>query len=411
VGVAALGDIRICDFGGQLAGAGATKILAAFGAEVIRIEDPVTEGRWDAMRSVGPYIDDRRGVDMGGGFNNHNVGKLAVTLNLRTDTGRQLLCELLTMCDVVTENFAPGKLAALGFGYDELRAIRPDIIYIANSGFGAHGPYRDFKTWGPIVQAISGLTFTAGLPDAEPAGWGFSYMDHGAACFMTVAILAALHHRHRTGEGQSVDLASTAGGLSMLPTHLLDWTVNGRSARRPGQPAGNRADFDEMAPHGIYRTAGDDRWIAIACRHDADWVALAGEIGEAWAGQRRFAALAGRLAASDEIDGAITTWTRRQDAPALSDRLVAARVPPSVVKSPAARIDGDEELRTWLFPEVTHPHIGVVRVEGVPMRLSATDWTISQPGPCLGQHNALVFGHLLGHTVDELDRWHREGVL
>lgn len=408
----ALGHVRICDFGGQLAGAGATKLLAAFGAQVIRIEDPATQGRWDMLRSAGPFVDDRRGVDLGGGFNNHNVGKLAVTLNLRTEQGRVLLRELLAVCDVVTENFAAGKLEALGFGYDVLRSIRPDVIYVSNSGFGASGPLRDFKTWGPIVQAISGLTFTAGLPDEEPAGWGFSYMDHGAAYFMAVAILAALHHRERTGEGQYIDLASTEAGLSMLQTHILDWTVNGRSARRAGSPPGNRAEFADMAPHGIYRAAGDDRWVAVACRDDADWVALAKEIGADWASSPELATLEGRLGALDSIEAALTAWTATQDAEELAARLVGAGVPASVVKRPAERIDGDPDLDAWgLFPSVTHPLMGTVRVEGVPFHLSETDWSVTASAPCLGQHNEAVFGELLGHSAADIERWRSEGVL
>src|SRR5947209_5599474 len=150
----ALSHLTICDLSGQLAGAGATRYLAAMGAQVIRIEDPVRQGRWDILRGAPPYVDDRRGVDLGGPFNNHNVEKLGVTINLRTDAGRDLLRRLVAVSDVVTENFAAGVLAGLGFSYDELRRIRPDLIYVSNSGFGHSGPYAGFKTWGPIVQAV-----------------------------------------------------------------------------------------------------------------------------------------------------------------------------------------------------------------------------------------------------------------
>lgn len=408
----ALSGVRVCDFAGQLAGAGATKILAAFGAQVIRVEDPVVQGRWDALRGVGPFVDERRGVNLGGGFNNHNVGKLGVTINLRTESGRALLRDLVAVSDVVTENFAAGALARLGFGYDDLRETRPDVIYVSNCGFGHTGPYRSFKTWGPIVQAVSGLTFTSGLPGEEPAGWGFSYMDHGAAFSMAIAVLAALHHRNVTGEGQWVDLASTAAGIATLPTEVLDWSVNGRSARRPGQPSGNRADFDEMAPHGIYPAAGDDRWVAVACRDDDDWKALAAAIGEPWAQDERFSDLAGRLAAQDELDDLLARHTSRFDAAALAAALVEAEVPAAVVKSPPERIDQDPGVERWgLFPEVDHPEMGRVRVEGIPMHLSSSDWTITQAAPVLGEHNDLVFGGLLGRSPDEIDALRREGAI
>src|SRR6516162_6908724 len=152
-----LTGVRICDFSGQLAGAGATRFLAAFGAEVIRIEDPVREGRWDILRGAPPFVDDRRGIEFGTGFQNHNVSKLGITLNLRTEPGRELLRALVRVSDAVTENFAAGVLERLGFGYEALVALKPDIIYVSNSGFGQTGPYREFKTWGPIVQAVSGL--------------------------------------------------------------------------------------------------------------------------------------------------------------------------------------------------------------------------------------------------------------
>jgi benzylsuccinate CoA-transferase BbsF subunit len=195
----ALEGIRICDFTGQLAGAGATKWLAACGADVIRIVDPTNQGAWDILRFVPPFVDERRGADFGGGFNNHNVGKRGITLNLRTERGKEILAALVERSDVVTENFAAGVLERWGFGYERLQQLRSDIVYVSNCGFGHSGPYVEFKTWGPIVQALSGLTFTSGLPDMEPAGWGFSYMDHCGGHYMAMAVLMALLHRQRTG--------------------------------------------------------------------------------------------------------------------------------------------------------------------------------------------------------------------
>jgi crotonobetainyl-CoA:carnitine CoA-transferase CaiB-like acyl-CoA transferase len=251
-GPGALGRFRICDFTGQLAGAGATKWLAAFGAEVIRIEDPVTHGLWDILRPMGPFVDERRGPDFGGGFNNHNPEKYGITLNLRTERAKELLVEIVKRSDVVSENFAKGVLERWGFGYERLRQIKPDIIYVSNCGFGHRGPYSDYKTWGPIVQAMSGLTFLSGRADAEPAGWGYSYMDHTGGMYMAIAILLALVHRERTGEGQWVDMSCTDSGLTLTGTSLLDYAVNGRPARRPGAPDSNHSTSPEMAPHAVY---------------------------------------------------------------------------------------------------------------------------------------------------------------
>lgn len=407
-----LSHLRVCDLGGQLAGAGATKILAAFGAEVIRVEDPATRGMWDALRGVGPFVDERRGVNLGAGFNNHNVGKFGVTINLRADAGKQLLRELIAVSDIVCENFAAGVLARMGFGDDELRRIKPDIIYVSNCGFGHTGPYRDFKTWGPIVQALSGLTFTAGLAGHEPAGWGFSYMDHVAAYYMVIAILAAVHHRERTGEGQHVDLATVPAGIAMLPAEVLDWTVNRRPARRAGSPAANHSDFGEMAPHGIYPSLGEDRWIAIACRDDRDAAMLAKVLDEPELSADRFATLGQRLARADELDTLIAACTATRDGVVLASELATAGIPASVVKSPRERIDEDPDLAAWgLFPTVQHPEIGTVRVEGLPLRMSASPWRISRAAPCLSEHNRKILGGLLGHSDQELDELTKQGVI
>jgi len=228
----ALAGLRICDFCGQLAGAGATKWLAAFGAEVIRIEDPVREGRWDILRGGEPFIDDRRGINLGGGYNNHNTDKKGITLNLRTDEGKAILERLIGVSDAVTENFAVGVLEKWGFGYETLKAIKPDIVYVSNCGFGHEGPYSQFKTWGPIVQAVSGLTYSSGLSGQEPAGWGYSYMDHTGGYYMAMAIMLALLHRNRTGEGQWIDLSCSDSALSLHGPALLDWIWLDRQARQ-----------------------------------------------------------------------------------------------------------------------------------------------------------------------------------
>jgi benzylsuccinate CoA-transferase BbsF subunit len=407
-----LARVRVCDFTGQLAGAGATRFLAAFGAQVIRIEDPVRQGRWDILRGTPPFVDERRGIDLGGAFNNHNVEKLGVTLNLRTEQGKELLRELVAVSDVVTENFAAGVLERLGFSYEALKAIRPDVIYVSNSGFGHSGPYSSFKTWGPIVQAVCGLTFSSGLPGLPPAGWGYSYMDHHGATFMAVAILAALYHRARTGEGQRVDMAATEAGATLLGPALLDATVNGRPLRRDGMPHSNRSQSPPMAPHGIYPASGEDEWVAIACRDDRDWRALVEVVGEDWARAARFSELAGRLAAEDELDERLSAWTRTRDRFEVAKALVAAGVPASVVARPEDRIEHDPATTALgLWPTVRHREMGEVRVDGLPLHLSETDWTIERGAPCLGEHNEEVFCGLLGHTPDELERWRAEGVV
>lgn len=408
----ALSHVRVCDFTGQLAGAGATKLLAAFGAQVIRIEDPVRQGRWDILRGASPFVDERRGIDLGGAFNNHNVEKLGITLNLRTQQGRELLERLVRVSDVVTENFASGVMERLGFGWERLRELRPDLVYVSNSGFGATGPYKRFKTWGPIVQAISGLTFTSGLPGREPAGWGFSYMDHTGGSYMAMAVLMALYHRARTGEGQWVDMSCTEAGATLNGPALLDWTVNHRPMRRDGSSSSNRSEWPPMAPHGIYPAHGEDRWIAIACRDDRDWRGFARVVDRPFVHEARFADLAGRLAAQDALDDAVASWTRERDASETARSLVAAGVPAASVARPEERIEHDPATAAWgLWPEVEHSAIGRVRVDGLPVHLSRTDWSMTRGAPCLGEHDEHVFGDLLGLSRDEIGALRAEGVI
>ena len=408
----ALSHLRICDFTGQLAGAGATKYLAAMGAQVIRIEDPVRQGRWDILRGMPPYVDERRGVNLSGAFNNHNVEKLGVTINLRTEAGRDLVRRLIAISDVVSENFAAGVLARMGFPYEEMVRVRPDIIYVSNSGFGAEGPYRRFKTWGPIVQAVSGLTFSSGLPGLGPAGWGYSYMDHHGGNVMAIAILAALVHRRRTGEGQWVDMSCTDAGAWLAGPAMLDATVNGRPLRRDGMPHSNRSQSPPMAPHGIYPARGEDRWVAVACRDDADWTALAKVVGEPWAADARFAILGGRLAAEDDLDDALGSWTRTRDRHDAVARLQAVGVPAAIVATPEDRIDRDPGTSAWgLWPTVHHSEIGDVRVDGIPLHFSGTDWHIEQGAPCLGEHNDVVFGDILGLSGAEIAELREQGAI
>jgi crotonobetainyl-CoA:carnitine CoA-transferase CaiB-like acyl-CoA transferase len=408
----ALSHLRICDFTGQLAGAGATRMLAAFGAQVIRIEDPVREGRWDILRGTQPYVDERRGVEMGGAFNNHNVEKLGVTINLRTEEGRDLLRRLVVVSDVVAENFAAGVLARMGFPYEELRRLRPDVLYVSNCGFGHTGPYQRYKTWGPIVQAVCGLTFSSGLPDEPPAGWGFSYMDHHGGNFMAIAILAGLVHRNRTGEGQWIDMACTEAGATLNGPTLLDWTVNGRPLRRPGMPHSNHSQHPPMAPHDIYPSAGHDQWVAVSCRDDGEWARLAAIIGEPWAADPRFATLAGRLEHQVELDELMAAWTTPREKQVTVKALLDQGIPAAIVAWPEERVDQDPNTAAWgLWPTVEHREMGRVRVDGIPIHLSETDWVLERGAPCLGQHNEEVFGGILGLSTAEIAQLREAGAI
>ncbi len=410
----ALANFRICDFTGQLAGAGATKWLSAFGAEVIRIEDPVRQGRWDILRGMEPYKPGQSGAEFGGAFNNHNTDKLGITLNLRTERGKEILTELVKISDAVTENFAAGVLKKWGFDYPRLQAIKPDIVYVSNCGFGHEGPYHRYKTWGPIVQAVSGLTFTSALPEQPPAGWGYSYMDHTGGYYMAMAIMLALLHRQQTGEGQWVDLACTEAAVTLNGPALLNWTVNQKPTRQTIQPSSNRSQFAPMAPHGIYPCkdidGAGDHWIAISCRHQQDWKLLAAFINKPWT--QPYDDTAYRLEHQDSLDEEMTRWCSGFDKFQLQEKLRTLPIPVAVVHKPRERIEKDPATAQFgLWPTVQHSAMGEVRVDGQPVHLSKTDWQMNRGAPLLGEHNHQVLSGLLGMDDAEIAQLQQDGVI
>lgn len=400
-----LAGYRVCDLTGQVAGSSSTRNLAALGAEVIRVEDPVRKGKWDVLRGMEPYVDERRGNELGGAFNNFNVNKRGVTINLKLAEGRDLFRRLVAVSDVVCENFTAGVMADLGLDFESLKDVKRDIIYVSNCGFGHTGPYSSFRSWGSIVQACSGLTFVSGLPGQPPAGWGYSYMDVHGGNFQAMAVLAGLVRRNRTGEGIAIDMSCIEAAATLHGPVILDHSVNGRPMRRAGMPDSNHSQHPAMAPHNVFPAEGEDNWIAIACRDDADWESLAKAVDEDWARDERYATLSGRLEHQAELDERLAAWTATKDRAALSAALRAAGVPAAPVTRPKERIDDHPSAREWgLFPEVDHPEMGRVRVDGLPVRFSRTDWEIDRAAPLLGADNHEVFGGLLGLSDAEMGR-------
>jgi crotonobetainyl-CoA:carnitine CoA-transferase CaiB-like acyl-CoA transferase len=409
----ALAGLRVIDMGWAMAGPQATRILADFGAEVIKVE---SRARPDMGRTVfGPHVGER-GLDTSGYFNNFNRNKRGVTLNMARPEARAVFARLVAISDALLENFSADVMAKWGFDYDGLRRLRPDIVYVSMAGLGHSGPYGRYQTYGPTVQALSGLTYLSGFPDMAPAGWGYSYMDHTGGYMAAIAMLAALLHCKRTGEGQHIDLSQVEAAIALTGTSVLDYVVNGRASKRDG----NRSSQVPMCPHGVYRCAaapddpaGDDEWVAVACETDAQWRALAGAIGRAeWAADAALAALDGRLAREAEIDAAVASWARERPPGDAMEALQAAGVPAGRVNRSRELYDADPQLaHRGLFPTVVHPLLGEHRVDGMPPELSRTPATFRRGAPLLGQDNAYVYGELLGMEADEIARLEEEQVL
>ncbi|HWO94175.1 MAG TPA: CoA transferase [Dehalococcoidia bacterium] len=415
-----LAGVRLADFCWWGVGALCTRMLADFGAEVIKIEDrhkmdmirtaPPLPGRVAALGQVGGEVD----PNTSGIFNNHNRNKLSIVINMRDQRGRELCRRLIAKSDVVSENFRPGVMERWGLDYEALRAIRGDIIFARLSGLGHSGPESPYGTAGPVVQALCGLTAMAGLPGREPSGWGYSYMDNTAAYYGTIAIMLALYHKRATGLGQEIDVSAVEAGINLLGPDLLDFMANQRPYKRDGRPEGNRLSSPPAAPHGVYPTNEEDRWIAIAVFSDAEWEGLLDVMARpAWANDPRFATLGKRLKHQDELDAHLAEWTSGQERYDLMTRLQATGVPASVVQTPEDRCERDPQIRLReLFPIVDHPVLGPYPTEGLSFKMSASPPKEGWRGaPCLGEHTALVLTEVLGMSSREVDELAEAGVI
>ncbi|HSS09802.1 MAG TPA: CoA transferase, partial [Acidimicrobiales bacterium] len=299
-----LAGIRVADFCWMGVGSVATRLLGDFGAEVIKIENRV---RIDTPRRLPLYKDEPArnfgeevldaDPNRGGLFNNYCRNKLGVTIDMRTPAGRGLAERLIAKSSVVSENFAPGVMERWGLTYERLQELSPNVIYARMSGYGHTGPHAEYRSYGPVVQAVSGLSYISGLPGREPSGWGLSYMDNQAAYYNSAALLLAIYRRNITGEGTEIDVSAVEAGINLVGPVLLDVTVNHRSTRRPDFPTGNRLEWPNAAPHGVYPARGTDRWIAIAVFNDAQWSGLVEALDRPeWTAHPRVSTQAGRFA-------------------------------------------------------------------------------------------------------------------
>ena len=415
-----LQGVKILDFAWFLASAGGTRFLAAMGAESYKVEwkdNPDT--RLAAMAPVGgraardaatgplPGVKD---LNMGGQFNNKNAGKRGISLNIRHPKGLQIAKDLVRICDVGAEGFSPGVLDRLGLGYDVMKKIRPDIIYIQQSGMGAHGTYGRMRTVGPVAAAFAGQGDMSGLPEpAMPTGWGYSFLDWMGAYGYALALLGAIYHREKTGEGQWIDASQCESGLFLTGPTVLDWSANGREWRRYG----NRSPYIPAAPHGAYRCQGRDRWVAIGCFTEAHWDVVARLAG---INETRFATLADRMAHQDALDEAVGAWTATRTAEDVMTVLQNAGVPAGVCQNAEDRCENDPQLRhlKWLT-EVTGTKIGTWPVYELPMKFSRTPAYIGGPidrgAPGYGEDNAWLLTTMLGMSASDIDRLAEEGVI
>jgi benzylsuccinate CoA-transferase BbsF subunit len=372
-----LKKIRILDFTWVLAGPYATRLLADFGAEVIKVQ-PLLPGEEDEFAR--------------GYYNTWNRNKLGITLDMAKPDGIALAKKLVAVSDAVVENFAPRVMANWGLDYENLKAIKPDIIMLSLSTMGSTGPRRDYTGFGPTIQALSGLTHLTSYPGGPPLGLGTACADHVGALFACLALLGALEYRRRTGQGQYIDVSQVEAMVSLLGDAFV-----------PGKA---------VVFQGVYRCQGEDRWCAITIATDEDWQGFKEALGNpSWAEDRSFATLASRLKNKKKLDELIEGWTKIRPAEEVMALLQKNGVAAGVVQS-AADLAKDPQLKErGFFVELDHPETGKTISDATPVRLSATPPLYVRPAPLPGQDNDYVYGELLGLSEGEIDKLKGQGVI
>ncbi|HVN84864.1 MAG TPA: CoA transferase [Candidatus Binatia bacterium] len=396
-----LRDLRVVDLGVGAAIPEVGWYLAELGADVIKIE---SRANLDFLRAVTlePDTPNRAWT-----FNDESRGQRSVCLDLRTPRGRELALQLCASADVIVENNRGGVVQSWGLDYEHVRRQRPDVIYVASQGFGRGGPLGEAPSFGPLNSCFAGANWLWNHPDSPyPAGSSLNHPDHIASRIATIAVLAALEHRNRTGDGQFIEMAQTEAAAFVMGEVYLESPCRGRAPMQTG----NAAEY--AAPHGVYpctpRETGEDRWCAIAVVGDEAWKRFAACVG--WAHDPRYATLAGRLAARDEIDARVSEWTRTRSPEEASATLQTAGVSAMTVLSPDdLRADEHLAARAAIIT-LQHPEVGAERHAANPIRMSRTAFTTAAPAPLLGADTEDVLSRWIGLGRDEVARLIEGGV-
>ena len=393
-----LAGIRIADFTHMVAGPYGTMQLAYFGAEVIKIESRARPDTWRIREG-------NKDVEASLPFADHNRNKRSITANLKTAEGLELAKRVIAESDVVVENFSVGVMDRLGLGYEDLKAVKPDLIMIRLQGLGTTGPRRNYVTWGPSLMPFSGMTWLWNHPEGgAPVGSQTSYPDYIVSIHMAFVLMAALHHRANTGEGQFIDIAQGEVTASLIGPALLDGLVNGRASAPVGNASGRQA------PHGCYPCAGDDAWCAISVKDDEEWRGFCAAAGNRSAlGDERFVTVAGRLANSADLDERVSAWTRGRTPREIMETLQSHGVTAGMV-SDGTMLVNDPHLRSrGSVVEHEHPRQGRLTLPGIVMKFSGTPGEIRRHAPLLGQDTHAVLSGLLGLADDEIRRLEEAG--
>jgi formyl-CoA transferase len=390
-----LAGLRLIEMGTLLAGPFCGQLMGDFGAEIIKIEPPK---KGDPMRVWGR--EKAHGQSLWWPVVARN--KKSVTLNLREAEGQQIARDLISKADFLLENFRPGTMERWNLSYEELAEINPGLIMIRVSGFGQTGPYSDRAGFGAVGESMGGLRYVCGDPSTPPSRMGISIGDSLAATFACIGGLSALHHREKTGEGQVVDSAIYEAVLNMMESLITEYDKGGYIRERSG------AILPNVAPSNVYPTQ-DEQFILIAANQDTVFGRLATAMGQPeLAEDERYATHSARGAVQQELDELISDWTQSIDSAELEKLMEEHGIPSGRIFTPADMLQDAHFKARNAIVTTMHPVFGELKMQNVAPKLSKTPGNIRRPGPELGEHNAEIYGSLLGlsgeQQADLIDR-------
>jgi crotonobetainyl-CoA:carnitine CoA-transferase CaiB-like acyl-CoA transferase len=399
-----LSGVRVLDFTWIWAGPYCTLQLAHLGAEVIRIE---TAQRPCVNRLLPPFFEGKPGLNRGGGFHQWNQGKRSLQLDLTNPKALEIIRRLVPLCDIVTENFAAGVIDRMGLGYQTLRQLKPGLIMLSLTGYGQTGPYRNHVNLGQQTAARGGMFWLTGYPDDAPRQIGVSYADPLAGMISSYALVAALIHRKRTGEGQYIDVSMFETLEVMLAGALLEYAITGREPER----AGNRDPF--LAPNECYKARGDaEKWVTITVANEEQWRALCAAMGQtSLADDSRFRTAELRKRNEPELNQLIGNWTPsldRWEATQILQRAGVAAFP--TLNNEDVGTDPHLWARGFLLQR-DHPVVGRQTHAGIPWTMSGTPCYVRAAAPLLGADTDDVLISMLGYSIEEVKQFREEGVI
>ena len=396
--------LKIAGFSTAMVGPLTMKFFADYGATVVRVE---TSKRPDVSRTSPPFKDGRPGLNRSGYFNHFSANMADIAIDLRNPSGLDLAKKLVRWSDVVMENFRPGVMERWGLGYEDLKAVKQDIIMLRQNGFGTGGSYEKLGAFGMVLAAMAGIPNFIGWPDREPLPVGVgAYTDCISPRYAAAALIAALDHREETGKGQLIELSQMETAISFIHPAVLDYAANGREPEQMGNAS------PHAVPHGVYPCKGEDKWCTLAVFSDEQWGCFCDVVGKSeWKDDPRLSTLSGRKENEEVIDSFLSQWTRELSAEEVMVRMQAAGVPAGVVKN-AEEVYNDPQLRTRnLFWPMNHSEMGTFTHLGTSFELSETPGQPNMPSPGLGEHTEYVCTSLLGLSDEEFICLLQEGVL